>query len=89
VEEWGALAAGVAESQPSVPVTVLTGEALDLSRFIDKHWEPVTGEGLIQEGTAEELRELVVAVSHAHAQFHAMTAATLEAPVDRGAFLLT
>jgi hypothetical protein len=70
---------------------VLTGEALDLSHFIDKHWEPVTGEvsrpglqvallgGLIQEGTAEELRELVVAVSHAHAQFRAVRAATARA----------
>jgi hypothetical protein len=27
---------------PGMPMLVLTGEALDLSFLMDKHWEPVT-----------------------------------------------
>jgi hypothetical protein len=67
---------------------------------MDNHWEPVAGNpgrpglksafagGLIAENTAVELRELVVVVSRIHAEFRAVNAKTLEAPVDRGMFLL-
>ena len=101
MKKWTPLAAGVPETSPGMPVTVLAGEALDLSHFIQGQWEPVTGDkarpglkaalvgGLIEENIAQELSELIVAVSHTHAQFRAITAETLQAPVERGEFLLS
>ncbi len=84
-----------------VPVSVLMGESLDLAFFVAERWEPVSGKdsrpglkvavagGLIEETVSQDIRELVMAVSHAHAQYRAVTASTLEAPVERGEFLLT
>lgn len=101
MKKWTPLAAGVPETSPGMPVTVLTGEALDLSHFIQGHWEPVGGEkprpglkaalvsGLIGENVDQEIRELIVALSHTHAKFRAITAETLQAPVERGEFLLS
>ena len=101
LEKWVPLAADAAEAELAVPVSVLMGESLDLAFFVAERWEPVSGKdarpglkvavasGLIEETISQDIRELVMAVSHAHAQYRAVTASTLEAPVERGEFLLT
>src|SRR5262245_4126581 len=102
MQKWTPLAAVVDESESTTPIQVLAGEALDLANFITERWEPRdTGKkvlpgmrsalvtGAIDEAIARDLTELALAVSHAHGQFRAVAASTLEAPVERGEFLLS
>ena len=99
--KWEPLAAGVEETSSSLPITVLSGESLDLSFLIDENWEPITGStrrpglkealvsNLIDATIANDIRELNVAMTNTHAQFRSVTGAALEAPVDRAEFLLS
>lgn len=98
--KWGPLAAAAEEIDNVRSVSRLLGEAFDLGSVVDHYWEPVAGKvprpglktavatGAIPETLAQDLRELAVLVSHAHNEYRVVSAYTLEAPGERGEFLL-
>ena len=101
LEKWRELITDVPETQPGAPITVLTGEAIDLAYFLEEHWEPsirkdrplpglkdAVRNDLITEQTPLEIFELGLAVTNAHSKFRRLNPAELEAPVERGTFLL-
>lgn len=99
--KWEPLVANVPETSPTLPILVLSGEALDLSFLIDEQWEPQTGsatfpglkEALVsnqlEASIAGDIRELNMAMTNTHTLFRSVNATTLEAPVDRAEFLLS
>lgn len=101
-EKWTAIAADVEPTTPNAPMSVITGEAMDISFLLDKYWEPLTtgksprpgiinavNDGALEETIRTDLRELVVVICNTQAQYRAVTAETLDAPVERAEFLLS
>ncbi len=100
LERWKAAAAGQQDSVPRAPISVLVGEALELSCFVAERWEPVEGPdpapgmcsaaeaGALPAAIVTDLRELALAVAQAHAHFQACTLPVFVAPVERGKELL-
>lgn len=98
--KWGPRAAAAEEIVNVRSVSLLLGEASDLGSVVDHCWEPVAGKvprpglktavgtGAIPETLAQDLRELAVLVSHTHNEYRVVSAYTLEAPGERGEFLL-
>jgi hypothetical protein len=87
-----------------VPLHVLLGEAVDVVRFAQRHWEPTvnpsgweTKPGLktavgasgFHEGTVTELLELIDAVQEAHTSYRLLVSGSKAAPMDRALFVLS
>jgi hypothetical protein len=98
---WRTAAVEAAETPPDQPFAVVTGEALELAYRIQLHWDPIEDGkrarpglsaallgGLITERTADEIIELVHAVTHEQAWYRQTEAAGLKAPVDEGEYIL-
>lgn len=100
IERWLAVAATLPPTVPRAPISVLAGEALELSCWLAERWEAVGGAaplpgmvaavatGAIPGTAVEDLRELALAVAQAQARVQAWPEPVLVAPVDRGKRLL-
>jgi hypothetical protein len=100
LQKWAPLALQAEEATSAIPFRVLTGEAVDLSYFLDHYWEPQVADqrpvpGLKQaptpglhQGLGQELRELQLAVAHQYARYLMAASSNLAAPVERGEFVL-
>jgi hypothetical protein len=96
LETWTPLAASVEKTSPGQPITVLTGEAIDLCFTMVTHWEPAVGRPglksavishLIAENTAFEIRETTLALAHCHQLYRGIEASN-QIPLERAEFLL-
>jgi hypothetical protein len=97
IEQWAERTAGYEETRPQVPLSVLLGEAVDLSGLVDVHFKPrsvdgktvpglesVATTGQVSATTAAELRELQLAIGAVHARLTLLIEQAGEGPVERG-----
>ncbi len=100
--KWTPAAEGAAEAQLSVPIHVLLGEAIDVAQLLEHHWQSSATRGKALPGfagvaqaaqltdkTAEEIRELQLAVTEAHSEYLVLVEAPDGAPMDRAEFVLS
>jgi len=100
--KWTPLAATADEAQPSAPVHVVLGEAIDVASLLTHYWDPKTdskgnkmpgfsGVSSTQAVTADlatEIRELQLAVAAAHSDYLVLVQGSNAAPLDRAEFVL-
>ena len=60
LEKGRELITDVPESQPGAPVTVLTGEAIDLAYLLEEHWEPSIKIGQPLPGLKDAVRNELI-----------------------------
>ena len=102
VEKWTPAALEVEEASFSVPIRVLAGEAIDLAHFIERYWEPqvldkrpvpglkqAAATGMLRKEMSDEMVELQLAMSDQFAKYLMLISSKLEAPVERGEFVLS
>jgi hypothetical protein len=107
VQEWNqrAWAMEAWEERLTVPFHVLVGEAVDVARFAQRHWEPVVGSsgheitpglkgvvanGSFGAGTISELLELVDVLQHAQTTYRLLVSGAKAAvPLERVQFVLS
>jgi len=103
LDKWSVLAVGAGEARLGAPLHVVLGEAVDLASLAEHHWSPrrdpkgnqlpgfstIASHALINEATAQEMRELQIAVAAAHSDYLVAIQASNDAPLDRADFVLS
>src|SRR5262245_15840213 len=105
LEKWTgpALALESAPDRVGFPVHILSGEAVDVARFLETHWrarrdaeghvlrpglEQASGRGRFHAGIGQEILELQEAMQAAQTQYLITVAPPSESPAERAEFVL-
>jgi hypothetical protein len=100
--KWAPLATDADEAHPGVPVHVVLGEAIDVASMLTHYWNPQTDSkgnkipgfaGIastqsITADTANEIRELQLAVAASHSDYLVLVQNSAAAPLDQAEFVL-
>jgi hypothetical protein len=101
--KWGPLSVNEEEAHINAPVHVVLGEAVDVAAMIAHYWDPrtdsrgartpgfagVKGGPQVTLETANEIRELQLAITSAHSEYLVLVQAAADTPLDRADFVLS